>query len=192
MSSDAPATITRILHEARGGSRDAVDRVVPLLYDELQRMARQQLRRQSHMHTLDTNALIHEAYLRLIDQAGADWQDRSHFFAYSARAMRSVLVDYARRRSTAKRGGDAIHLSLDDRDIPIENQADLLIALDEALTRLAAMSERLCRTVECRFFGGMTEEETASVLGVSDRTVRRDWLKAKAWLYADLSGEIAR
>jgi RNA polymerase sigma factor (TIGR02999 family) len=192
MNPDAPGTITSILQQARGGSREAVDQVFPVLYEELRRLAHLQLRGQPPDSTLNTTALIHEAYLRLVDQTSADWSDRAHFFAYSARAMRSVLVDYARQRSTGKRGGNAVHLSLDDNDLPIEQQADLLIGLDEALTRLGALSERLCQTVECRFFGGMTEEETAAVLGVSDRTVRRDWLKAKAWLYADLSGEPAR
>ena len=191
MSADSPGTITAILREARAGSREAVDRIFPVLYDELRRMAHRQLRSQAHGSTLNTTALIHESYLRLVDQSSAGWEDRAHFFSYSARAMRSVLVDYARQRSTRKRGGDAIHLSLDDSDLPVEQQADLLVALDDALTRLGDLSERLCRTVECRFFGGMTEEETAAVLGVSDRTVRRDWLKAKAWLYADLSGKPA-
>jgi RNA polymerase sigma factor (TIGR02999 family) len=186
-----PGTITDILKQARGGGSEAVDRLFPLLYEELRQVARHQLRGQSGDRTLNTTALIHETYLRLVDQTRVEWADRAHFFAYAARAMRAVLVDYARRRATRKRGGGAAHLALDDRAIPVEAQADLLVALDDALTRLRALNERLSRIVECRFFGGMTEEETAEALGVSDRTVRRDWLKAKAWLYADLAGDTA-
>lgn len=184
-----PGTITVILQEAHAGSREAVDRLFPLLYDELRRLARHHLRGPSGDRTLNTTALINEAYLRMVDQTRADWADRAHFFAYASRAMRSVLVDYARRRNAGKRGGGAVHLSLDGREIPVEAQADLLVAMDEALTRLGQLNERLDRIVECRFFGGMTEGETAEVLGISDRTVRRDWLKAKAWLYSDLAGQ---
>lgn len=186
-----PGTVTSILRQARGGSREAVDEVFSILYEEFRRIARHQLRGQPRDATLNTTALIHEVYLRLVDQSNAEWADRVHFYAYSARAMRSVLVDYARQRATGKRGGGVVHLSLEANDLPIEQQADLLVAVDEALTRLGMLSERLCRIVECRFFGGMTEEETAAVVGVSDRTVRRDWLKAKAWLYDDLAGEAA-
>jgi RNA polymerase sigma factor (TIGR02999 family) len=182
-----PGTITSILQEARDGNRKAVDRLFPLLYDELQRVARHALRGQSPDRTLDTGALIHEAYLRMVDQTRARWADRSHFFAYASRAMRAVLVDYARRRGRSKRGGGAVHLTLDDRDLPVEEQAEMLIALDDSLLRLRALDGRLCQIVECRFFGGMTEEETAEALGISDRTVRRDWVKAKAWLYSDLT-----
>jgi len=183
------ASVVEMIRGVRGGDRTEFDRLFASLYDELRRVARRHLRDRSPGQTLDTTALIHEAYLRMVDQSQAEWADRAHFFAYASRAMRAVLVDYARRRNSAKRGGGAPRFSLEDRDLPVEGQSEFLLALDEALTRLGAMSERLARTVECRFFGGMTEEETAAVLEVSDRTVRRDWLKAKAWLYAELSGE---
>jgi RNA polymerase sigma factor (TIGR02999 family) len=182
-------TITSILHEAREGRMDAADRLFPLLYEELHRLARHQLRGQPRDRTLNATALVNEAYLRMVDQSQAEWADRAHFFAYASRAMRNILVDYARRRASLKRGGDLQHVSLEEGDIPLEAQADMLVALDDALTRLASLSERLSRTVEHRFFGGMTEQETAEALGVSDRTVRRDWIKAKAWLYAELSGQ---
>ena len=180
-------TITAILQQARQGELDPVDELFPLLYDELRVLARSQLRGEAADRTLNVTALISEAYLRMVDQTRAEWTDRAHFFAYAARAMRAVLVDYARRRGALKRGGEAHLVSLDDRDIPVEAQCDLLVALDDALTRLGELNDRLCRTVEYRFFGGMTEEETAAVLGVSDRTVRRDWLKARAWLHAELA-----
>jgi RNA polymerase sigma factor (TIGR02999 family) len=183
-----PGTITAILREAREGGESAADRLFPLLYDELHRMALNQLRGRAD-RTLNATALVSEAYLRMVDQTQAEWADRAHFFAYASRAMRAILVDYARRQGAHKRGGHLQRVSLEDRDIPVEAQSELIIALDEALTRLSALSERLGRTVEFRFFGGMTEEETAAVLGVSDRTVRRDWIKAKAWLYAELTGQ---
>jgi RNA polymerase sigma factor (TIGR02999 family) len=184
-----PGTITAILHQARTGGGEAVDRLFALLYDELRVLAGRQLRGQQADRTLNVTALISEAYLRMVDQTGVEWTDRAHFFAYAARAMRAVLVDYARRRGALKRGRGFQHVPLDDNDIAVDQQAELLVALDDALTRLGALSERLARTVEYRFFGGLTEEETAAVLGVSDRTVRRDWLKARAWLHTELAGE---
>jgi len=183
---DDPRTITAVLLQARGGNREAVDRVFAVVYDELRVLARHQLRGRAPGQTLDTAALIGEAYLRIIDQTQVEWQDRARFFGYAARAMRAVLVDHVRRRSTAKRGANTPHISLDERTLTVEAQADLLIALNDALHRLAGVSERLSRTVECRFFGGLTDAETAEVLGVSERTVRRDWIKAKAWLYTEL------
>lgn len=185
-----PGTITAILRDARAGDADAYDELFPLLYDELHLLAIRHLRGQARDRTLNATALVNEVYLRMVDQTQAEFADRAHFFAYASRAMRAILVDYARRRGARKRGGDAVHVSLDDGDIPVETQADMLLSLDEALTGLTALSERLGRIVEYRFFGGMTEEEAAAALGVSDRTVRRDWLKAKAWLYAELSGEL--
>jgi RNA polymerase sigma factor (TIGR02999 family) len=183
------ATTVDLIRGIRAGDRSEFDRLFASLYDELRRVARSHLRHRSPGQTLDTGALIHEAYLRMVDQSQAEWADRAHFFAYASRAMRAVLVDYARRRNAGKRGGGAPRFSLDDRDLPVGEQSEFLLSLDEALDRLGGLSERLARTVECRFFGGMTEEETAAVLAVSDRTVRRDWLKAKAWLYAELAGE---
>jgi RNA polymerase sigma factor (TIGR02999 family) len=185
-------SLVELIRGVRAGDRTEFDRLFTSVYDELRRVAHRQLRDRRPGQTLDTTALIHETYLRMVDQTRAEWADRAHFFAYASRAMRAVLVDYARRQNSAKRGGGQPRFSLDDRDLPVEEQGEFLLALDEALTSLAGMSERLARTVECRFFGGMTEEETAEALQVSDRTVRRDWLKAKAWLYAELSGGAAQ
>jgi len=184
-----PGTITSILREARDGRAGAVDRLFPLLYEELHRLAQYHLRGHASSPTLNATALVNEAYIRMVDQTQAQFSDRAHFFAYASRAMRTIIVDHARRRSSWKRGGGISHVSFEDGEISLEGQADLLVALDDALTRLASLSERLSRIVEYRFFGGMSEQETAEALGVSDRTVRRDWVKARAWLYADLSGE---
>lgn len=175
-------TVTRILHEARSGDREVVDRIVPLLYEELGRIARSQRRRAPRADQLDTGTVLHEAYLRLVDQTSAIWEDRVHFLAYASTAMRTVLLDHARRQSRAKRGGDAVRVTLRDDDVVVTRQAETLIALDDALTRLAEEEPRLARIVECRFYGGMSEKETAAAVGVTGRTVRRDWLKAKAWL----------
>ena len=185
-----PGTITALLRQAREGGPGAVDQLFPLLYDELRGLAQHHLRGQAPDRTLSATVLINEAYLRMVDQTRAEWTDRAHFFAYASRAMRAVLVDYARRRGARKRGGGLVHVSLDDRDIPVQAQAEILVALDDALTRLGSLSERLLHIVEYRFFGGMTERETADVMGVSERTVRRDWIKAKAWLHTELTGEV--
>ena len=180
------AAITEILIRSRGDP-GGIDELFPLVYEELSRIAHRQLGRFRPGDTLNTSALVHDAYLRLVDQTRASWTDRAHFFATAARAMRFIVIDYARQRSAEKRGGRASLLRLDEVDVPIEEQADLLVALDEALTRLAGVDERLGRIVELRFFGGLTEVETAEALGLSDRTVRREWLKAKAWLHCELS-----
>jgi RNA polymerase sigma factor (TIGR02999 family) len=185
---DAP-TVTQLLRASRGGNREALDRLFSLLYDELRRVAHRQLLSQQRDATLNTTALIHEAYLRMVDQNQVDWEDRAHFFGYAARTMRAIIVDYARRRGARKRGGGLTRLSFDDSDLPVEAQAEMIVAVDEALTQLAELSQRLSRIVECRFFGGMSIEETAAALSIADRTVRRDWIKAKAWLYDALSGE---
>ena len=170
------------------------DRLVPLVYRELRAIAHRQLRRERDGHTLSTTALVHEAYLKLADQRRVAWHDRAHFFAIAATVMRRVLIDYARRQRRAKRVGVhelaptcATIESLEngrrrEAELVAEERADVLTALDEALTRLAVLDERLVRVVECRFFGGLTEEETATALGVTARTVRRDWIKAKGWL----------
>jgi RNA polymerase sigma factor (TIGR02999 family) len=175
------------MKRAEFGDQAEFDRLFAEVYDELRRIARAHLRRRTPGQTLETTALIHEAYLRMVDQTRAGWADRAHFFGYASRAMRTILVDHARRRAAGKRGGGLRHLSLDDAEIPAESQGDFVIALDEALERLTSVDARLARTVECRFFGGMTEEETAVALEVSDRTIRRDWLKAKAWLLVELA-----
>jgi RNA polymerase sigma factor (TIGR02999 family) len=179
--------ITELLGEWRDGDAAALDRLLPLVYEELRRIAQRQLRGQQGEHTLNTTALVHEAYLRLVDHTSCAWADRAHFFNVAARAMRQILINHAHKYATAKRGGRWRRIPLDERVLAVEEQADLLLALDEALTRLAGLNARLSRVVECRFFGGMTEEEVAAALGVSDRTVRRDWLKAKLWLYTELA-----
>ena len=180
---------TALLLELRGGDESVADALFPLLYDELRAIAHHQLKRERPSHTLSTTALVHEAYERLVDQTRTEWADRAHFCAVAARAMRRILVDYARRRQALKRGGNRQPLPLDEGRIAVEEQAELLISLDSALDRLAEFGERMSKVVELRFFGGLTEEETAEVLGVSVRTVRRDWVKAKAWLFQELYPE---
>jgi RNA polymerase sigma factor (TIGR02999 family) len=180
------ADITTQLQAWGAGESTARERLFPLVYDELRRIAHRQLQRERSGHTLDTTALVHEAYLRLASPASQDWQDRSHFFATAATAMRRILVDYARRYRTEKRGATPRRVSLTDTMLVAEERADTLLAVDEALVELARIDPRLSRVVECRFFAGLTEEETAEVLGVTSRTVRRDWTKAKGWLYRTL------
>ena len=167
---------------------DAIDALFPVVYEELRRMAHQRLRHERSGHTLSTTGLVHEAYLRLAGQTRAEFSDRGHFLAVAAQAMRRVLVDHARRHRAARRGGGVAALSLDRVNVAVEEQADALIALDVALTRLAALDERMCRVVECRFFAGLSDEETAQVLDVAPRTVWRDWVKARGWLYRELHG----
>ena len=164
-----------------------LERLLPLVYDELRGIAHRQLRGERADHTLGTTGLVHEAYLRLVDQRRIDWHDRTRFFALAARVMRRVLVDYARRRGAQKRQGAAV--TLDDALASADGQADLIVAVDEALSRLAELDPRQARVVEMRFFGGLTEDEAAELLGVSARTVRNDWVKARGWLYRELREE---
>jgi RNA polymerase sigma factor (TIGR02999 family) len=168
---------------------DAATAMFPLVYDELRRMARRALDGEQDGHTLDTTALVHEAYLRLVDSSRVPWEDRSRFLAVAATAMRHILIDYARRRRAQKRGNAPVAVDLDKIQLSVDDSIDTLVALDDALTRLHALAPRLVQVVECRFFVGMTEEETATALGITSRTVRRDWLKAKGWLAAVMSGE---
>jgi RNA polymerase sigma factor (TIGR02999 family) len=179
---DHDADITSQLLAWRAGEPSAVDRLFPLVYDELRRIAHRQIVREPAGHTLDTTGLVHEAYLKLVDQTRAQWNDRSHFFAVASNAMRRILVDYARSYRTEKRGSAPTRVSLTDNMLVAEERADTLIAVDEALVELAQIDGRLSKVVECRFFAGLTEDETAEVLGVTARTVRRDWTKAKGWL----------
>lgn len=183
---DTQSEISALLREMRSGGADAMERLVPLVYEDLRRIAHRQLGAERAGHTVSTTALVHEAYLRLADRRDPEWNDRAHFFWAAAQAMRHVLVDYARQHRAAKRGGTRQQVPLDDSMLVVEERADLLLGVDEALTRLAALDARLSRVVECRFFGGLTEEETAAVLGVTSRTVRRDWVKARGWLYQEL------
>ena len=163
-----------------------------MVYEELRRIARRHLRAEREGHTLTTSALVHEAYLKLADQTRAEWNDHAHFLAVAAQAMRRVLIDYARQHHAAKRGGDRQRVTLESGVIgPGGERAESLMALDDALTRLAKLDDRQARVVECRFFAGMTEEETARVLGITARTVRRDWVKAKAWLYEEIRDHLS-
>jgi RNA polymerase sigma-70 factor, ECF subfamily len=182
--------ITRLIQEHLHGSGDALDRVFPLVYEELHRMAHRALLRERASHTLSTTALVHEAYLRLMDQERASWNDRAHFLAIAATAMRRILVDYARRQKRLKRGGERRAVTLEDAMLVADQRADTLLALDEALSALATLNERLSRVVECRFFAGLTVEETAATLQVTTRTIERDWQKARAWLFLQLWDEV--
>jgi RNA polymerase sigma factor (TIGR02999 family) len=176
---------TDVLSELRTGRHQSLDRLVPLVYDELRAIAHRELAARRHGArggTLSTTALVHEAYLKLVDQSRAGWRDRAHFLALASLAMRHVLVDRAKARARLKRGGGQWHLSLDEEEIGVDDQPEALLQLDEALDRLAALEPRLARVVECRFFGGLTEEEIAAALGVTLRTVQRDWAKARMLL----------
>ncbi|HXW03882.1 MAG TPA: sigma-70 family RNA polymerase sigma factor [Vicinamibacterales bacterium] len=181
------ADITRLLHAHGGGDAAALDQLVPLVHDELRRMARAQLRRRGGRDSLETAGLVNEAYLRLVDQTRATWRDRGHFFAVSAMAMRQIIVDHARRRARLKRGGDRGVVPLDDVHEPAARESHQVLEIDRALTKLASVNERLARLVECRYFAGLTEEETAAALGMSVRTAQREWFKAKAWLRRELA-----
>ena len=175
------------------GAPDAMDRLIPLVYGELRKVAHRQLGAERAGHTLNTTALVHEAYIKLVDQSRAQISDRAQFFAIAARSMRRILVDYARRHRALRRGGAGRQqVSLADTavgEVAVAERADELVALDEALERLARVDERLTRVIELRFFAGLTEAETADVLGVTSRTVTRDWVKARGWLYQQLRGE---
>jgi RNA polymerase sigma-70 factor, ECF subfamily len=185
---DVRYEVTELLAAWREGDTNAIDRLLPVVYEELKRIARRQLRAEQVGHTLNSTALVHEAYLKLVDQTRVEWVDRAHFYAVAAQAMRRILVDHARRHRAAKRGGREQRVPLDEADLPIEERAELLVALDGALDPLAALDRRLAQVVECRYFGGLTEEETAAALGVTARTVRRDWVKARGWLHEELYG----
>ncbi|HET7039114.1 MAG TPA: ECF-type sigma factor [Gemmatimonadales bacterium] len=178
--------VTQLLRDLSRGRREVLDQLVPIVYQELREIAHAQLRRERPGHTLGTTGLVHEAYLRLVNIQQVEWLDRAHFFATAARLMRRVLIDYARGRRRDKRGGTAVHVPLDEAlDVPLA-QADDLLDLDDALTRLEAMSQRQAQVVECRCFGGLSVEETAAVLGVSVATVKRDWAFSRAWLNREL------
>jgi RNA polymerase sigma factor (TIGR02999 family) len=179
--------VTELLIAHRDGNPGAFDRLVPLVYEDLRRIARVQLRRGRPGDTLDTGALVNEAYLRLVDQERATWRDRGHFFAVSAIAMRQIVVDHARRRGRLKRGGDLAILPLDEVHEPGTREAAHVLEIDLALQKLASIDDRLARVVECRYFAGLTEEETAEALGVSVRTAQREWFKARAWLRNELA-----
>ena len=176
--------VTKLLKKAQSGDRESLDRLLPVIYDELRRVAANQLQKERADHTLQATALVHEAYLRLLEQREVDWQNRAHFFSIAAEMMRRILVNYAVQRNAKKRGDGAARLSLDEA-ISFSDEKDFdLISLDDALKQLAEYDAGAARIVELRFFGGLTIEETAEVLGVSDSTVKREWRVAKAWLKA--------
>jgi RNA polymerase sigma-70 factor, ECF subfamily len=183
MTTLSQPNVTGLLHEWQQGDREALDRLTPLVYDELRRMAHRYIQRERAGQTLETTALVNEAYLRLINQQKMDWQNRAHFFAVTARVMRHILIDHARRRHYLKYGGEAQQVSLTEANAMSEVRAAELVALDEALDELAKLDPRKSRVVELRYFGGLSLEETADVLEISIMTVRRDWRTAKAWLY---------
>lgn len=183
-----PESITRLLQGLQDGRPGAMEELIQAVYEELRRTARRELARRRPGNTLDTSALVHEAYLKIAGSDHASWNDRAHFFAVAATAMRQIIVDDARRRSSAKHGGALHRVTLDERRLMPEQQAEELVALDEALDRLAELSTRLSRVVVCRFFAGLTVPETAAAMGCSPRTVDRDWKKARAWLYRELRG----
>jgi RNA polymerase sigma factor (TIGR02999 family) len=182
--------LTGLLSEWRQGDEAALDKLTPLVYDELRRIAHRYVQRERDGHTLQTTALVNEAYLRLAGQQKIEWQSRAHFFAVTAQVMRHVLIDHARRRHYAKRGGDLQQVPLEDAAMMSRQRAAELVALDEALDELAKLDPRKSRVVELRYFGGLSLEETAEVLEVSLMTVRRDWRAAKAWLYKAVMGDV--
>lgn len=181
-------SVTQMLRDWGNGDIEAMDKLIPIVYEELRRQAARYLRRERRDHTLQTTALIHEAYLRLIDQKGVRWQNRAHFFGIAASLMRRILVDHARNGHAAKRGGSAVRLPLDDAAAVSGGRDMNLVALDEALTRLAAIDERKSRIVELKYFSGLSTEGVSEVLRVSPATVRHDWSLAKAWLRREISG----
>jgi len=186
-----PHEVTQLLVAWSDGDRAALDQLTPLVYEELHRLARNHMSRERQGHTLQTSALVNEAYVRLIDQKNVRWQNRAQFFSIASRLMRRILVDYARSHRYAKRGGDMRRVSLDEAAIVAQEPAAELVALDDALKSLAALDPRKCQVVELRFFGGMSVEESAEVLGVSVVTVMRDWSTAKAWLHRAMEKEVS-
>lgn len=187
MGQRQPSEITRILQDWNDGNEDAKERLLPFVYDELKRRARLLMSSERSDHTLQPTALVHEAFLRLSDQAGIDWQNRGHFYGIASRLMRQILVDHARKHATAKRGSNPIHFSTEDVQIPVEDRASSILAVDEALEHLAQFDEMQAKIVEMKFFGGMNHNEIADSLEVSERTIGREWQAARLWLYRELN-----
>lgn len=179
--------VTQLLLAHRDGHPAALERLVPLVYSDLRRMARAQMRGRAPGTTLETGVLVHEAYVRLVDQRRASWQDRRHFYAVAALAMRQIVIDHARRRGRVKRGGAWQATTLNEAADPVARDAEQLLDLDRALRKLESIDPRLVRIVECRYFAGLSEQETAETLELSVRTVQREWFKARAWLRAELT-----
>jgi len=181
--------VTELLVRWRGGDREALEELMPLVYEELRRLAHHYLRQERTDHTLQSTALVHEAYLRLAGQNPPEWQNRAHFFGIAAHIMRQILVKYARGRGAAKRGGNALTLTLDEA-VALPRQIDVdVVALDKALSELSDLDAQQGRIVELRFFAGLTIEDTSEVLGISPATVKRDWVTARAWLFRAMTGE---
>jgi len=185
----SPTEVSQLLLDWSNGNQAALDRLTPLVYEELHRLAHRHMRLERPNHTLQTTALVNEAYVRLVDQRNLHWKNRAHFFSIASRLMRRILVDLARAHKRAKRGGGALQVSLDEAAMVSSERAAELVALDEALTTLAAIDQRKSQVVELRFFGGMSVEETAEALGVSPITIKREWSTAKAWLYREIANE---
>jgi RNA polymerase sigma factor (TIGR02999 family) len=183
MRDESPADVTELLCRWSAGDEQAPEKLMPLVYEELRSLARQYLQRERGDHTLQPTALVHEAYLRMVDQTRMQWKNRAQFFGVAAQLMRRILVDHARSHVAAKRGGHAEHISLDDAQISPETRARELLELDEALSELALFDVRKSRVVELRYFGGLSIDETAEAMGVNSATVRRDWTVAKTWLH---------
>lgn len=186
MNDQQSSEITRILQDWNDGDLDAKDRLLPFVYDEMRRQARYLMSRERVGHTLQPTALVHEAFVRLSQQKGIEWQNRGHFYGIASRLMREILVDHARSHAAGKRGGNVIHFSIDDVQIPVEERAASILAIDEVLERLAKLDEQQAKIVEMRFFGGMSNAEIAESLDISQRTVSRDWETARLWLYREL------
>ena len=186
MQDNLPSPVTELLVRWRSGDGDALQSLMPLVYEELRRLAHNYLRRERSDHTLQSTALVHEAYLRLVGSAPAQWQDRAHFFGIAAHLMRQILTEYARGRNTAKRGGGVCKLTLDDAEQRPERLDVDMVALDDALNALAKIDPQQCRVVELRFFAGLSIEDTAEALGLSASTIKRDWNTARVWLYREL------
>jgi RNA polymerase sigma factor (TIGR02999 family) len=189
MSSILPHEVTQLLNAWGSGDQAALEKLMPLIYDELHRLAGRYMAHERPEHTLQTSALVNEAYVRLVDQRDVHWQNRAQFFGIAATSMRRILVSYARRRNRVKRGGGALQVSLDEAALLSDERAAEMVALNEALDHLAAVDRRKSQVVELRYFGGLSIEETAEVLKVSPGTVMRDWTLAKAWLRREITGE---
>jgi len=191
MESSSESEVTLLLAQVAKGDEGAAAKLIPLVYNELRRLANSYMRREADYHTLQPTALVHEVFLKLIQQRSVDWKGRSHFFAIAAQMMRRILVDHARARLREKRGAGDRPIPLDDVFIFAPERSLELVKLDRSLERLAKLDDRQCKVVELRFFGGLTVEETAEALGVSPKTVKRDWSMAKAWLHGDLKTDHA-
>lgn len=187
MNDQSNPEITQILQEWNDGNEQAKEKLIPFVYEELKRQARFLMAKERSNHTLQPTALVHEAFLRLSKQTGIEWQNRSHFYGIASRLMRQILVDHARIHAAEKRGKSPVHLSIENLQIPVEERAGLILMINEALDRLAKFDEQQAQIVEMRFFGGMKNGEIAEALGISERTVGRDWQSAKLWLFRELN-----